>query len=128
MVVINGAQQEVERLRGMGITQSLRTDGIANLDVRKAIGAYVPPDASIPPQHRSGYPIHGVWADSRAFLNPPEAHSFEKATDQFRDEFIRLYRGMVGVEVWLLGYSTAEYRSASASTHYRPNGASTWWA
>ncbi|WP_246228821.1 hypothetical protein [Mycolicibacterium psychrotolerans] len=79
--------------------------GIADLAFRRAIGAFVPPDAAIPPTLRGRYPIQGVWADSRAFLNPPEAHSFEKATDQFRDEFIRLYRAMAGTPIWLIGYS-----------------------
>jgi hypothetical protein len=79
--------------------------GVADLAFRKAIGAYIPPDAAIQPQHRSKYPIQGVWADSRAFLNPPDAHNFLKATDQFRDEFMRLYRPMAGTQIWLIGYS-----------------------
>jgi hypothetical protein len=79
--------------------------GVADLAFRKAIGAYVEADAGIEPQHRTKYPIQGVWADSRAFLNPPEAHSFLKATDQFRDEFIRLYGPMAGMPIWLIGYS-----------------------
>ncbi len=96
---MNSDPIELERLRRLGITTPLRDDGVANLAVRKAIGAYVAP------VYRSKYPIQGVWADSRAFLNPPDAHSFNKATDQFRDEFMRLYRPMAGTNIWLLGYS-----------------------
>lgn len=96
---MNNDPVELERLRRMGIATPLRDDGVANLAVRKAIGAYVDP------VYRSKYPIQGVWADSRAFLNPPTAHSFNKATDQFRDEFMRLYRPMAGTNIWLIGYS-----------------------
>lgn len=96
---MNNDSRELDRLRRMGIATPLRSDGVANLDVRKAIGAYVEP------AYRSKYPIQGVWADSRAFLNPPEAHSFVKATNDFRDEFMRLYRSMAGTPIWLIGYS-----------------------
>lgn len=96
---MNNDPRELERLRRLGITTPLRSDGVANLDVRKAIGAYVEP------VYKSKYPIQGVWADSRAFLNPPNAHSFVKATNAFRDEFMRLYRPMAGTPIWFLGYS-----------------------
>lgn len=99
---MNNDPRQLERLARMGITTPLRSDGIATLDVRKAIGAYVEAPAN-PPQ--SKYPIQGVWADSRAFLNPPTAHSFVKATNDFRDEALRLYRPMAGTPIWLLGYS-----------------------
>lgn len=96
---MNNDPRELDRLRRMGIATPLRDDGVANLDVRKAIGAYVEP------VYKPKYPIQGVWADSRAFLNPPSAHSFQKATNDFRDEFMRLYRPMAGTPIWLLGYS-----------------------
>ncbi|EIU63095.1 hypothetical protein MM1S1540310_2991 [Mycobacteroides abscessus subsp. bolletii 1S-154-0310] len=99
---MNNDPRERERLARMGIATPLRSDGVANLDVRKAIGAYIEAPAN-PPQ--SKYPIQGVWADSRAFLNPPTAHSFVKATNDFRDEAMRLYRPMAGTPIWLLGYS-----------------------
>lgn len=99
---MNNDPRELERLQRMGIATPLRADGVANLDVRKAIGAYVEAPAN-PPQ--SKYPIQGVWADSRAFLNPPTAHSFAKATNDFRDEAIRLYRPMAGTPIWPIGYS-----------------------
>lgn len=99
---MNNDPRELDRLKRMGIATPLRADGVANLDVRKAIGAYVEAPMNPPP---SKYPIQGVWADSRAFLNPPTAHSFVKATNDFRDEFMRLYRPMVGTPIWLIGYS-----------------------
>lgn len=99
---MNNDPGELERLQRMGIATPLRSDGVANLDVRKAIGAYVEAPANPP---ASKYPIQGVWADSRAFLNPPTAHSFVKATNDFRDEALRLYRPMVGTRIWLIGYS-----------------------
>lgn len=37
------------------------------------------------------YPIQGVGGDSTAFLNPPNAHCFNKATDQFAAEGHRLH-------------------------------------
>src|ERR1700754_3134410 len=95
----------LERMAGGKRLARAEDLGVADLAFRKAIGAYIPPDAAIPPPHRSKYPIQGVWADSRAFFNPPEAHSFLKATDQFRDEFMRLYRPMAGTPIWLIGYS-----------------------
>lgn len=99
---MNNDPRELQRLQRMGIATPLRSDGVANLDVRKAIGAYVEAPTNPP---ASKYPIQGVWADSRAFLNPPTAHSFVKATNDFRDEAMRLYRPMAGTPIWLLGYS-----------------------
>lgn len=43
----------------------------------------------LPPPNK--YPIQGVGGDSTAFLNPPNAHSFNKATDQFATEGHRLH-------------------------------------
>jgi hypothetical protein len=77
----------------------LRTDGIADLAFRQAIGAYVAPVIG------KRYPIQGVWADSRAFLNPPEAHSFNRATNDFAAEGYRLYSNMVGLPIIPVGYS-----------------------
>ncbi|MEU9805409.1 cutinase [Mycobacterium sp. NPDC050853] len=99
---MNNDIASLDRLLRMGISIPLRTDGVADLAVRKAIGAYVEAPAN-PPQ--SKYPIQGVWADSRAFLNPPTAHSFVKATNDFRDEAMRLYRPMAGTPIWPVGYS-----------------------
>lgn len=99
---MNNDPRELERLARMGIATPLRSDGVANLAVRRAIGAYVDAPAS-PPE--SPYRIQGVWADSRAFLNPPTAHSFVKATNDFRDEAMRLYRPMAGTSIWPIGYS-----------------------
>jgi len=93
---VNNDPTLLERMAGGKRLARAEDLGVADLAFRKAIGAYIPPDAGIPPGHRSKYPIQGVWADSRAFFNPPEAHSFLKATDQFRDEFMRLYRPMAG--------------------------------
>lgn len=94
---VNADPELLQRMTGGGTP--LRDDGIANLAVRKAIGAYVEP------VYQSKYPIQGVWADSRAFLNPPDAHSFEKATNDFRDEAMRLYRPMAGKPIIPIGYS-----------------------
>lgn len=102
---INNDPDLLQRMAGGKRLARAEDLGVADLAFRKAIGAYVPPDAGIPVQHRSKYPIQGVWADSRAFLNPPDAHNFLKATDQFRDEFMRLYPPMAGTPIWLLGYS-----------------------
>ena len=102
---INNDPALLQRMAGGQRLARAQDLGVADLAFRKAIGAYIPPDAAIPPQHRSKYPIQGVWADSRAFFNPPDAHNFLKATDQFRDEFMRLYRPMAGTSIWLIGYS-----------------------
>jgi len=102
---VNNDPVLLERMAGGKRLARAEDLGVADLAFRKAIGAYIPPDAAIPPPHRSKYPIQGVWADSRAFFNPPDAHSFLKATDQFRDEFMRLYRPMAGTPIWLIGYS-----------------------
>jgi len=102
---INNDPTLLERMAGGQRLSRAEDLGVADLAFRKAIGAFVPPDAGIAPAHRSKYPIQGVWADSRAFLNPPDAHNFLKATDQFRDEFVRLYRSMAGTQIWLIGYS-----------------------
>ena len=102
---VNNDPTLLERMAGGKRLARAEDLGVADLAFRKAIGACIPPDAGIPPGHRSKYPIQGVWADSRAFFNPPEAHSFLKATDQFRDEFMRLYRPMAGTPIWLIGYS-----------------------
>lgn len=99
---MNADPRERERLLRLGCSLPLRTDGIADLNVRKAVGAYVAPPPIAP---RQKYPAQGVWADSRAFLNPPDAHSFEKAVAQFANEGIRLYDGMAGRRIWALGYS-----------------------
>lgn len=48
----------------------------------------------IPIPAATKYPIQGVGADSNAFLNPPTAHSFNKATDQFAAEGHRLHTVM----------------------------------
>lgn len=76
--------------------------GVADLAFRTAIGAYAPPPAVARQQK---YPAQGVWADSRAFLNPPDAHSFEKATNDFAAEGYRLYEPTAGRKIWVLGYS-----------------------
>jgi hypothetical protein len=76
--------------------------GVADLAFRTAIGAYAPPPAVAP---RQKWPAQGVWADSRAFLNPPDAHSFEKATNDFATEGYRLYEPIVGRKIWAIGYS-----------------------
>jgi hypothetical protein len=102
---INNDPALLERMAGGQRLARAEDLGVADLAFRKAIGAFIPPDAGIRPEHRSKYPIQGVWADSRAFLNPPDAHNYVKATDQFRDEFMRLYRPMAGTPIWLLGYS-----------------------
>ena len=102
---INDDPELLHRMAGGQRLARAQDLGVADLAFRKAIGAYVPPDAALQGAHRGRYPIQGVWADSRAFLNPPDAHSFEKATDQFRDEFLRLYRPMAGAPIWLIGYS-----------------------
>ncbi|AXN53319.1 lysin B [Mycobacterium phage Thonko] len=99
---MNSDQRERERLLKLGVKLPMRTDGIADLNVRRGIGAYVDPPKVAP---RQKYPCQGVWADSRAFLNPPDAHSFEKATDDFAREGLRLYGMTVGQPIWVLGYS-----------------------
>jgi hypothetical protein len=102
---INNDPELLQRMAGGQRLARAQDLGVSDLAFRKAIGAYIPPDAAIRPGLRTKYPIQGVWADSRAFLNPPDAHSFEKATNDFRDEFMRLYRPMAGSNIWLLGYS-----------------------
>jgi len=99
---MNSDALERQRMLQLGVKLPLRTDGVADLNVRTAIGAYVPPP---PPPRRQKWPCQGVWADSRAFLNPPDAHSFEKATNDFASEGYRLYEGMVGRRIWAIGYS-----------------------
>lgn len=79
----------------------LHSDGICDYRTSVRIGAYVPG----PVIYRSKYPIQGVWADSRAFLSPPDAHSFVKATNDFAAEAIRLYSGNVGEPIIPIAYS-----------------------
>jgi hypothetical protein len=76
--------------------------GVADLAFRTAIGAYLPPPAVAPKQK---WPAQGVSADSRAFLNPPDAHSFEKATNDFATEGFNLYSRDPSRKIWALGYS-----------------------
>lgn len=59
----------------------------------------VPPP---PPRHR--FEIQGVGGDSSAFLNPPTAHSFEKATNGFAAEGNRL-TGSLKPPIVPIGYS-----------------------
>lgn len=99
---MNNDPRERQRLLQLGCTLPLRTDGYADYNVRVGIGAYVPPPAQ---PKRQKYPAQGVWADSRAFLNPPDAHSFEKATNDFAAEGLRLFRQDPNRDIWVLGYS-----------------------
>lgn len=57
-----------------------------------------------PVPHRHKYEIQGVGADSRAFLNPPDAPSFEKDTNSFAFEGNRLTHVINGPIV-PIGYS-----------------------
>lgn len=70
---LNGVQTQVEG--------AIATDELLH---RMAWRAVPPP----PPRHK--YEIQGVGGDSTAFLNPPQAHSFEKATNNFAIEGNRL--------------------------------------
>jgi len=114
---MNADPRERERLMKLKVKLPMRTDGVADLNVRTAIGAYVPPPPVAP---RQKYPCQGVWADSRAFLNPPDAHSFEKATNDFANEGFRLYEGMVGRPIWVLGYSMGGTSVQKFLTRLRP--------
>jgi hypothetical protein len=76
-----------------------QTTGVADLAFRTRIGAYVPPT---PPGHK--YPLQGVSYDTTAYLMPPTAHSFNKATAQGADEGKRLF-DTIGGPVIGLGYS-----------------------
>lgn len=88
--------------------------GVADLAFRQAIGAYVPP------VYRPKYPIQGVWADSRAFLNPPDAHSFAKATNDFAAEGYRLYSAHAGEPVVVIGYSMGGVSAKKFLDRLRP--------
>lgn len=72
-ISINGVQTHVEG--------AIATDEF----LRRAAWTARPP---APPRHK--YEIQGVGGDSSAFLNPPQAHSFEKATRDFAVEGNRL--------------------------------------
>lgn len=54
--------------------------------------------------HRHRYEIQGVGGDSGAFLNPPNAHSFEKATNGFAMEGNRL-TSVIDGPIIPIGYS-----------------------
>lgn len=99
---MNADPRERERLLKLKVKLPMRTDGIADLNVRTAIGAYVAPPPVAP---RQKWPAQGVFADSRAFLNPPDAHSFEKATNDFANEGFRLYEQDPSRKIWAVGYS-----------------------
>lgn len=114
---MNSDVRERQRLLQLGCTLPLRTDGYADYNVRVGIGAYVPPPAQ---PKRQKYPAQGVWADSRAFLNPPDAHSFEKATNDFAAEGIRLYEQDPTRKIWVLGYSMGGCSVQKFLTRLRP--------
>ena len=59
---VNNDPTLLERMAGGKRLARAEDLGVADLAFRKAIGAYIPPDAGIPPGHRSKYPIQGVWA------------------------------------------------------------------
>lgn len=99
---INNSPHDLETMAGGRRLDRAADLGVADLAFRRAIGAYIPPPASPP---RQKYPAQGVWADSRAFLNPPDAHSYVKATDAFAAEGYRLYEQVAGTPIWVLGYS-----------------------
>lgn len=96
---INGDQEQRKRVAALGCKLPLRSDGIANLDVRKAIGAYVPP------VRRARYPIQGVFHNTSAFLQPDPFHNFVQATDEGAAEGFNLYSRQVGEPIVVLGYS-----------------------
>lgn len=64
-------------------TQQTVLDGVVSDNDLRALGVPLP----LPKL----YPVQGVGGDSTAFLNPPSAHSFNKATDQFAAEGHRLH-------------------------------------
>lgn len=99
---INASPADLERLAGGKPLTVAAEQGVADLALRTAIGAYVPPP---PPVRRQRYPIQGVWHDSRAFLNPPDAPSYNRDTDGFASEGVRLYEGMIGTPIIPIGYS-----------------------
>lgn len=99
---MNNDTRERERLGRMGIKLPLREDGIANLDLRKAIGAYIPPQVT---PTRPRFPIQGVFHNTNAFLQPDPMHNFVQATNEGATEAFNLYSRMVGEPIVVIGYS-----------------------
>lgn len=81
-----------------GGDKPLRTDGIADLALRTAIRAYIPP--VLGPKYR----IQGVWHDTRAYLMPPDAPSFNRDTAAGAREGQRLTQTIDG-DIIGIGYS-----------------------
>lgn len=91
---LDEAKVVAEAMRRYGLTPSFMDVVIsgASIHVQGAIAtdeflhraAY----SDLPPRHR--FELQGVGGDSRAFLNPPDAHSYEKATNGFGIEGNRL--------------------------------------
>lgn len=80
--------------------KNFRVDGIADYAIQVRIGAYVPP--VLGPK----YEIQGVYYDTTAYLMPPTAHSFNKATQQGAAEGVRLTMTRPpGRKIIVLGYS-----------------------
>lgn len=76
----------LNRTENAGFTHPVTDLGVANLKFRKRIKAYIEP--LLVPK----YPIQGVQYDTRAYLMPPDAHSFNKATAQGAREGLNLLR------------------------------------
>ena len=79
--------------------QQVRVEGAIATDEFLRRAAWHPPLA---PRHR--YELQGVGGDSRAFLNPPDAPSYQTQTNRFAATGISLFNGMTGPVV-LIGYS-----------------------
>jgi hypothetical protein len=78
---------------------SFRTDGIADYAIQVRIGAQVPP--ILGPKYR----IQGVGHDTRAYLMPPDAPSFNRATAAGASEAIRLTNLIPNEPIVGIGYS-----------------------
>lgn len=98
---MNNDPREHERLEKLNVRLPMRSDGIADLNVRRAIGAYIDPPAVV----QSKYPIQGVFHNTNAFLNPDPFHNFVQATNEGAAEALRLYSTMPGRDIVVLGYS-----------------------
>jgi hypothetical protein len=98
---------EAMRRYNMGLAPSVMTVKLSGVDTR--VEGAIATDAFL---QRAGfhlpvvnkYRIQGVGGDSNAFLNPPTAHSFNKATDGFAWEGQRLTQTIIG-PIIPIGYS-----------------------
>lgn len=78
--------------------KTFRTDGIANSAIQNRIGATAPLVVA------RKYPLQGVSYDTTAYLMPPTAHSFNKATAQGATEGKNLFDKIAGPVIGI-GYS-----------------------